>query len=213
MLRIGTVSTDFRPSHSTIALALLVVMRSTTPRRSVQSILPGRLLLLNAAAARAVTFTLSPRLIIFSPTHNAAPAEYFGWAALLTRWSPAPLVRERPEAVLLLRAKLLLIAARIAAADHGKAQLARRELQRSTGGNAGLSPQSLSGLPMPPPSAPSGYVVTVTSGLRANAGFGFAFFPRLPIFLGKRKTAFEPCIPIRGTTVPTGNDWIHGIKS
>ena len=67
MLRIGTSSADFRPSHSTIAAALLAVMRSTTPRRSVQSSLPGRLLLLNAAAARAVTFTLSPRLIIFSP--------------------------------------------------------------------------------------------------------------------------------------------------
>ena len=27
-----------------------------------------------------------------------------------------------------------------------------------------------------------------------------------------RQTAFEPCIPTRGTTVPTGNDWIHEIK-
>ena len=27
-----------------------------------------------------------------------------------------------------------------------------------------------------------------------------------------RKSAFEPCIPTRGTTVPTGNDWIHEIK-
>ena len=27
-----------------------------------------------------------------------------------------------------------------------------------------------------------------------------------------RKAAFEPCIPIRGTTVPVGNDWIHEIK-
>ena len=27
-----------------------------------------------------------------------------------------------------------------------------------------------------------------------------------------RKTAFEPCIPTRGTTVATGNDWIHEIK-
>jgi bifunctional non-homologous end joining protein LigD len=27
-----------------------------------------------------------------------------------------------------------------------------------------------------------------------------------------RKTAFLPCIPTRGTTVPTGKDWIHEIK-
>ena len=26
------------------------------------------------------------------------------------------------------------------------------------------------------------------------------------------KSAFEPCIPTRGTTVPTGQDWIHEIK-
>ena len=26
------------------------------------------------------------------------------------------------------------------------------------------------------------------------------------------KSAFEPCIPTRGTTVPTGKDWIHEIK-
>ena len=27
-----------------------------------------------------------------------------------------------------------------------------------------------------------------------------------------RKTAFEPCIPTRGTTVPAGEDWLHEIK-
>src|SRR3954464_9650396 len=27
-----------------------------------------------------------------------------------------------------------------------------------------------------------------------------------------RKSAFEPCIPTRGTTVPAGSDWIHEIK-
>ena len=27
-----------------------------------------------------------------------------------------------------------------------------------------------------------------------------------------RKTAFEPCIPTRGTKVPAGKDWIHEIK-
>jgi len=27
-----------------------------------------------------------------------------------------------------------------------------------------------------------------------------------------RKTAFEPCIPTRGTKVPAGPDWIHEIK-
>ena len=26
------------------------------------------------------------------------------------------------------------------------------------------------------------------------------------------KGAFEPCIPTRGTTVPTGEDWLHEIK-
>jgi hypothetical protein len=67
MLRIGTPSSDFRPSHNTIALALLAVMRATTPRLPVQSNLPGRLLLLKAAATRAVSFTRSPRLIIFNP--------------------------------------------------------------------------------------------------------------------------------------------------
>src|SRR4051812_9292996 len=55
--RIGTYSLDIRPSHSTTALALLVVMRSTTPRRPVGAFL-------NATAARAVSLTLSPRLII-----------------------------------------------------------------------------------------------------------------------------------------------------
>ena len=65
-LRIGRSSGDLRPSHRTITLALLAVTRSTTPHRSVQSILPGRLLLLNAAAARAVSLTLSPRLTILS---------------------------------------------------------------------------------------------------------------------------------------------------
>ena len=47
--------------------------RSTTPRRAVQSNMLGRLLLLNAAAARAVSFTLSPRLIIFSPKAEITP--------------------------------------------------------------------------------------------------------------------------------------------
>jgi hypothetical protein len=27
-----------------------------------------------------------------------------------------------------------------------------------------------------------------------------------------RKTAFEPCIPTRGTKVPAGKDWLHKIK-
>jgi bifunctional non-homologous end joining protein LigD len=27
-----------------------------------------------------------------------------------------------------------------------------------------------------------------------------------------RKTAFEPCIPTRGTKVPAGKDWLHEIK-
>ena len=31
-------------------------------------------------------------------------------------------------------------------------------------------------------------------------------FPRI------RKSIFEPCIPTRGTTVPTGTEWIHEIK-
>ena len=64
---IGNSSGVFRPSQSTNAWTLLAEMRSITPRRSVQSSLPGRLLLLNAAATRAVSFTRSPRLIIFDP--------------------------------------------------------------------------------------------------------------------------------------------------
>jgi hypothetical protein len=63
--RIGTYSLDIRPSHSTTALALLVVMLRTTPRRPLQTDLPPRLLL-NVATARAVSFTLSPCLINFS---------------------------------------------------------------------------------------------------------------------------------------------------
>jgi hypothetical protein len=63
--RIGKYSIDIRPSHRTTALALLVAMRKTTPRRSVQTDLPPRLLP-NVAAARAVSFTLSPCLINFS---------------------------------------------------------------------------------------------------------------------------------------------------
>ena len=62
---IGKYSLDIRPSHSTTASVLLVVMRKTTPRRAVQIALPPRLLL-NAAAERAVSFTLSPCLINFS---------------------------------------------------------------------------------------------------------------------------------------------------
>ena len=27
-----------------------------------------------------------------------------------------------------------------------------------------------------------------------------------------RNSAFQPCIPSRGTAVPTGNDWLHEIK-
>jgi hypothetical protein len=63
--RIGKYSIDIRPSHRTTAFALLVAMRKTTPRRSVQTDLPPRLLS-NVAAARAVSFTLSPCLINFS---------------------------------------------------------------------------------------------------------------------------------------------------
>ena len=72
---IGKYSLDIRPSHSTTASVLLVVMRKTTPRRAVQIALPPRLLL-NAAAARAVSFTLSPCLINFSlsVTPNTAEA-------------------------------------------------------------------------------------------------------------------------------------------
>ena len=34
-----------------------------------------------------------------------------------------------------------------------------------------------------------------------------------PSYLSRmRKSVFEPCFPTRGTTVPTGNDWIHEIK-
>ena len=70
---IAKYSLDIRPTHSTTASALLAVMRKTTPCRPVQTDLPPRLLL-NAAAARAVSFTLSPFLINFSvsviPNHS-----------------------------------------------------------------------------------------------------------------------------------------------
>ena len=78
-----------------------------------------------------MSFTLSPRLIfsIFLTVlekHNAAPAEYPGWAALLSA-GPQRLVRERPEAVLLLRANLLFIAAK----HSNRALEAARALARS----------------------------------------------------------------------------------
>ncbi len=75
---IGKYSLDIRPSHSTTASVLLVVMRKTTPRRPVQTDLPPRLLL-NAAAARAVSFTLSPCLINFSL--SVSPSEYLARTA------------------------------------------------------------------------------------------------------------------------------------
>lgn len=71
--RIGKYSLDVRPSHSTTALALLVVMRKTTPRRPVQTDLPLHPLL-KAAAARALSFTLSPCLINFSP--SVSPSQH-----------------------------------------------------------------------------------------------------------------------------------------
>lgn len=65
--RIGKYSLDVRPSHSTTALALLAVMRKTTPPRSVQTNLPLHALS-KAAAARPLSFTLSPCLInVVSP--------------------------------------------------------------------------------------------------------------------------------------------------
>ena len=104
MLRIGRSSGDLRPSHRTITLALLAVTRSTTPHRSVQSSWPGRMLL-NAAAAREVSFTLSPRLIIFNARFSQ-PNKLAGRRCLRSH-PPAPLVRERSERGLVIRAKLL----------------------------------------------------------------------------------------------------------
>lgn len=84
---IGTYSLDIRPSHSTTASVLLVVMRKTTPRRPVQTDLPLNLLL-NAAAARALSFTLSPCLIKFSlpvtPTTAEARTEAMSWRGFVT---------------------------------------------------------------------------------------------------------------------------------
>ena len=110
MLRIGRSSGDLRPSHRTITLALLAVTRSTTPHRSVQSSWPGRMLLLNAAAAREVSFTLSPRLIIFNARFSQ-PNKLAGRRCLRSH-PPAPLVRERSERGLVIRAKLLFVAAK-----------------------------------------------------------------------------------------------------
>jgi hypothetical protein len=103
-------SGDLRPSHRTITLALLAVTRSTTPHRSVQSSWPGRMLLLNAAAAREVSFTLSPRLIIFIARFSQ-PNKLAGRRCLRSH-PPAPLVRERSERGLVIRAKLLFVAAK-----------------------------------------------------------------------------------------------------
>ena len=101
----GTSSGDLRPSQSTNAWTLLLEMRSITPRRSVQSNRPGRLLLLNAAATRAVSFTRSPRLIIFrlfptmrSPPPQCCAVERYPWqesvvlffSALVFPWGPKP---------------------------------------------------------------------------------------------------------------------------
>jgi hypothetical protein len=92
--RIGKYSLDVRPSHITTALALLKDHAAPTrPNR-----LPPRLLL-NAAAARAVSFTLSPLL-----DHSVSP---YPTAERRGRWL-------RHGAGLLLRAKLLFIAAIIA---------------------------------------------------------------------------------------------------
>ena len=70
-------------------------MRKTTPRRPVQTDLPPRLLL-NAAAARAVSFTLSPCLINFSVSVSPTQQRRERWL--------------RHGEGLLLRAKLLFIA-------------------------------------------------------------------------------------------------------
>jgi hypothetical protein len=61
-------------------------MRSITPRRSVQSTFPGRLLLLNAAATRAVSFTRSPRLIIFTPSDVPSGCPDANRCALAAKW-------------------------------------------------------------------------------------------------------------------------------
>jgi hypothetical protein len=41
---------------------------------------------------------------------------------------------------------------------------------------------------------------------------GLAFSRPLPSFPGMRKSAFEPCIPTRGTKVPDRPEWIHEVK-
>ena len=52
------------------SVALFAEIRSTTPQPNLESNLPGRLFLLNAAAARPVSFTLSTLLIILVPFAN-----------------------------------------------------------------------------------------------------------------------------------------------
>ena len=68
------------------------------------------MLLLNAAAAREVSFTLSPRLIIFIARFSQ-PNKLAGRRCLRSH-PPAPLVRERSERGLVIRAKLLFVAAK-----------------------------------------------------------------------------------------------------
>ena len=71
--RISKYSLDVRPSHSTTALVLFLAIHKTTPRRPGQTDVPRRPLL-NVAAARAVSFTLSPCLINFSP--SVSPSQH-----------------------------------------------------------------------------------------------------------------------------------------
>ena len=82
---IGKYSLDVRPSHSTTALALLVVMRKTTPRRPVQTDLPLHPLL-KAAAARALSFTKSSRV---ASRHEKAPPGMAGLSLRVLRRSPS----------------------------------------------------------------------------------------------------------------------------
>src|SRR6476646_341904 len=46
----------------------------------------------------------------------------------------------------------------------------------------------------------------------ARAGRECAFLLPFSYFTSMRKTAFEPCIPTRGTQVPAGPEWLHEIK-
>ena len=51
-----------------------------------------------------------------------------------------------------------------------------------------------------------------SGGAPFRPGREIGFFGRLDYLCRMPKLPFEPCIPTRGTKVPSGSDWLHEIK-